>query len=248
MHTPVAGPDEWWFMVVGSFDDLCPDLRPEWWRLWSYQLVHAGWMHVVGNLSVQLLFGIPVNVVNALALVPNPSIICFCTQRLYQLGCFSSLIGGRIPLVLIDLQFERLHLLMPISVIENTSSSSSWRYATGAWQRQNSLAISAEHCGQRALVRGSRRQSEEPCGLLGWRVLLVGRSHERNSVLLPARPATRPRRGLEASPVPWALACGRCCGHCLSVRGQCRRQQQQRRSGFSVAGTRWRLYNWLARQ
>lgn len=102
MHTPVAGPDEWWFAVVGSFDDLCPDLRPQWWRLWSYQLVHAGWVHVVGNLSVQLLFGIPVNMVKShlnnacVSHVSFDRCTCPCSQSMYDLFLHATPLPARL--------------------------------------------------------------------------------------------------------------------------------------------------------
>jgi membrane associated rhomboid family serine protease len=65
-HSPVAGPRGWCFAVVGDLEaGRCEDLRPEWWRLGSYQLVHVGWAHAAANFTVQLLFGVPVNMVTA---------------------------------------------------------------------------------------------------------------------------------------------------------------------------------------
>lgn len=59
--SPVGGPNTWWMRVVDEFPD-CSDLRPEWWRLWSYQLVHAGSQHIMNNMVMQLIFGLPINV------------------------------------------------------------------------------------------------------------------------------------------------------------------------------------------
>lgn len=68
---PVAGPPHWWFAVVGAWggdgDDassLCADVRAQWWRLWAHQLAHAGWAPATVHLSVQLLFGVRVNLVH----------------------------------------------------------------------------------------------------------------------------------------------------------------------------------------
>ena len=42
----------------------CDDLRDEWWRLWTYQTVHAGYEHIGFNMVMQLLFGMPLNMVH----------------------------------------------------------------------------------------------------------------------------------------------------------------------------------------
>jgi rhomboid-related protein 1/2/3 len=49
------------FQVIDDFPS-CTDLRPQWWRLWSYQLVHAGSQHISFNMVMQILFGLPINV------------------------------------------------------------------------------------------------------------------------------------------------------------------------------------------
>lgn len=41
-----------------------PDKREEAWRFISYMLVHAGVQHIVGNLSMQLVLGIPLEMVH----------------------------------------------------------------------------------------------------------------------------------------------------------------------------------------
>ena len=51
---PIAGPEVWWMKIISPFDDQCQDLRPEVWRLWSYQLVHAGYQHIIGNIFMQV--------------------------------------------------------------------------------------------------------------------------------------------------------------------------------------------------
>mmetsp|Transcript_26006 Transcript_26006/g.47424 ORF Transcript_26006/g.47424 Transcript_26006/m.47424 type:complete len:790 (-) Transcript_26006:314-2683(-) len=61
--TPIGGPPLWWMRVVDEFPS-CEDLRPQWWRLWSYQLVHAGSSHIFNNMVMQLLFGLPINMVH----------------------------------------------------------------------------------------------------------------------------------------------------------------------------------------
>lgn len=60
---PVGGPAAWWMRVIGEFPG-CEDLRPQGWRLWSYQLVHAGSAHIANNMVLQLVFGLPLNMVH----------------------------------------------------------------------------------------------------------------------------------------------------------------------------------------
>jgi rhomboid-related protein 1/2/3 len=60
---PVGGPAVWWMRVIETFPD-CSDLRPQGWRLWSYQLVHAGAGHIGSNMVMQNLFGLPINMVH----------------------------------------------------------------------------------------------------------------------------------------------------------------------------------------
>ncbi|KAE8624112.1 hypothetical protein XENTR_v10005835 [Xenopus tropicalis] len=41
-----------------------PDKREEAWRFISYMMVHAGVQHIIGNLALQLLLGIPLELVH----------------------------------------------------------------------------------------------------------------------------------------------------------------------------------------
>ena len=65
-YSPVRYPhaDGWMTMQLGAFEDRCPDLRGEVWRLWTYQSLPPGWVHLFYNLFVQLMLGIPVNCVH----------------------------------------------------------------------------------------------------------------------------------------------------------------------------------------
>ena len=56
---PVMGASVLWYRVVGDWPS-CEDLRPQAWRLLSYQLVHNGYTHLGGNMMTQLVFGLPV--------------------------------------------------------------------------------------------------------------------------------------------------------------------------------------------
>ena len=56
---PVSGPEAWWMKTIGPFESGCHDLRYQAWRLWSYQLVHAGYGHLTGNMFMQIIFGLP---------------------------------------------------------------------------------------------------------------------------------------------------------------------------------------------
>lgn len=42
----------------------CPEKREEAWRFISYMLVHAGVQHIVGNLFMQIILGIPLEMVH----------------------------------------------------------------------------------------------------------------------------------------------------------------------------------------
>ena len=52
-----------WMRVVGSFPD-CQDLRPEVWRFFSYAFVHAGARHVCLNVVLQMIFGLPLEIIH----------------------------------------------------------------------------------------------------------------------------------------------------------------------------------------
>jgi hypothetical protein len=46
---------EWIYgMQVGYFNDGCPDVRAEVWRLWTYQFLPVNWVHFGYNLLVQV--------------------------------------------------------------------------------------------------------------------------------------------------------------------------------------------------
>jgi len=73
MTTPTAGKPMLWFKLVGKPDSwrsanndypICNDLRPQAWRFWSYQLVHVGVLHVLFNVFLQLIMGIPLEMVH----------------------------------------------------------------------------------------------------------------------------------------------------------------------------------------
>ena len=85
--SPVAGPEELWMKAVAPFP-LCSDLRSEVWRLVSYQLVHAGIQHIGFNMVMQLIFGLPLNMVHG----------SIRFGFIYQLG----VIGGALAFAVID--------------------------------------------------------------------------------------------------------------------------------------------------
>jgi membrane associated rhomboid family serine protease len=62
-HTPVAGPAWMWMQIVGDFPG-CESLRAQIHRLLTYQFVHAGLQHVTFNVLIQVLFGLPLNMVH----------------------------------------------------------------------------------------------------------------------------------------------------------------------------------------
>lgn len=51
-------------MQIGMFEDHCPDVRGEIYRLWTYQFLHAGWGLFFFNLLMQTVLGLPVNMVH----------------------------------------------------------------------------------------------------------------------------------------------------------------------------------------
>ena len=55
----MAGPQAWWMQVMGNMPQ-CNDLRSQYWRPLSYQLVHSGYNHIIFNALTQLFFGLPV--------------------------------------------------------------------------------------------------------------------------------------------------------------------------------------------
>lgn len=62
MNTPVGGSVDWWLRIVSDFP-ACRDLSTELGRFVTYQFVHAGLSHLVFNIIMQLMFGLPLNMV-----------------------------------------------------------------------------------------------------------------------------------------------------------------------------------------
>ena len=60
---PQCGPPHFKYQLVGEFPG-CEDQRYEAWRLLAYQFVHAGYAHLAANVSLQLLFGLPIELVH----------------------------------------------------------------------------------------------------------------------------------------------------------------------------------------
>ncbi|KAJ8608585.1 hypothetical protein CTAYLR_005975 [Chrysophaeum taylorii] len=61
--SPVVGPKWLHYQLISNFPQ-CKDRRPQVWRLWTYQFAHIGYTHIVSNIFVQLVFGIPVEIVH----------------------------------------------------------------------------------------------------------------------------------------------------------------------------------------
>lgn len=83
--SPIGGKPFLWFKMVGDGDSgresnddfpVCDDLRGDLWRFWSYQFVHVGYSHVLFNVCLQLLLGIPLEMVHG----------SFRICLLYQIG------------------------------------------------------------------------------------------------------------------------------------------------------------------
>lgn len=55
--SPISPPLEGLYFSAISEWPYCRDTRSEWWRLLSHQVVHAGYMHVLSNLLMLLVFG-----------------------------------------------------------------------------------------------------------------------------------------------------------------------------------------------
>lgn len=63
LYKPISGPSWSWLRIMSDFPS-CNSLKPDWWRYLTYQFVHSGLMHLVFNLIMQLLFGLPLNMVH----------------------------------------------------------------------------------------------------------------------------------------------------------------------------------------
>ena len=61
--SPVAGPQYLWFKTVRNWP-YCNDRRQFWYMTLSYQLVHSGLEHIMFNIVLQLIFGIPIELVH----------------------------------------------------------------------------------------------------------------------------------------------------------------------------------------
>ena len=59
---PVGGSVDLWLRVVSDFP-ACEDLSSEVGRFVTYQFVHSGLSHLVFNVIMQLMFGLPLNMV-----------------------------------------------------------------------------------------------------------------------------------------------------------------------------------------
>lgn len=73
--SPVVGPSWLHYGLFSSFPQ-CEDRRKQIWRLFTYQFAHIGYSHLASNLFVQLVFGIPVELVHGHTIV----------FAIYQLG------------------------------------------------------------------------------------------------------------------------------------------------------------------
>ncbi|XP_045404160.1 rhomboid-related protein 2 isoform X2 [Lemur catta] len=59
--------NQWITLDTGILESpfiYCPEKREEAWRFISYMLVHAGVQHILGNLAMQLVLGIPLEMVH----------------------------------------------------------------------------------------------------------------------------------------------------------------------------------------
>lgn len=56
--SPISPPIERLYFETASPWPHCQDSRSQWWRLFSHQVVHAGYMHVISNQCLLLIFGI----------------------------------------------------------------------------------------------------------------------------------------------------------------------------------------------
>ena len=63
LYDPIAGPN-WAFMKVAADFPSCESLARDWWRVLTYQFVHSGILHVTFNVAIQLVYGLPLNMVH----------------------------------------------------------------------------------------------------------------------------------------------------------------------------------------
>lgn len=71
--SPTAGKPYLWFKLIGDGYStysangdfpICNDLKVQFWRFWSYQFVHSGTSHLGFNMFLQLILGIPLEMVH----------------------------------------------------------------------------------------------------------------------------------------------------------------------------------------
>jgi rhomboid protease GluP len=55
--SPISPPVEGFYFTTAKAWPSCKDTRPQWWRLFSHQVVHAGYLHVISNQLMLLIFG-----------------------------------------------------------------------------------------------------------------------------------------------------------------------------------------------
>ena len=60
---PTVGPSTLWFRLTGPFPE-CFDARFQYWRLFTYQIVHQGYYHLACNCVMQCVFGASVEMVH----------------------------------------------------------------------------------------------------------------------------------------------------------------------------------------
>ena len=61
---PQMGEAGWSDLRLDSVLAYCPNRKIELWRFLSYLLVHSSWWHLLFNLSIQLVLGIPLEMVH----------------------------------------------------------------------------------------------------------------------------------------------------------------------------------------
>jgi rhomboid protease GluP len=57
MLSPISPPIKKFYFLTATEWPYCEDTRSEWWRLFSHQLIHAGYLHVLSNQLMLLVFG-----------------------------------------------------------------------------------------------------------------------------------------------------------------------------------------------
>mmetsp|Transcript_13041 Transcript_13041/g.39418 ORF Transcript_13041/g.39418 Transcript_13041/m.39418 type:complete len:1132 (+) Transcript_13041:91-3486(+) len=60
---PTIGPQSLHYFLTSDFPQ-CDDARRQYWRLFTYQFAHIGYYHLAANVFVQIVFGLPVELVH----------------------------------------------------------------------------------------------------------------------------------------------------------------------------------------